>query len=105
MKTGPSGTEASQVGQWAGLGRRSPWVAVAFTFLMLAFTGIPLTSGFTGKFAVFSAAVSQGWAWLAVVGVLASAASPGLTACSCSAENTSVTVRSLPASAEATTGH
>ena len=44
-----------------------------FTFLMLAFTGIPLTSGFTGKFAVFSAAVSQGWAWLAVIGVLASA--------------------------------
>ncbi|RIK16258.1 MAG: NADH-quinone oxidoreductase subunit NuoN [Acidobacteria bacterium] len=68
-----SGTEASQVGQWAGLGRRAPWTAVAFTFLMLAFTGIPLTSGFTGKFAVFSAAISQGWAWLAVVGVLASA--------------------------------
>ncbi|WP_431473072.1 NADH-quinone oxidoreductase subunit NuoN [Ornithinimicrobium sp. W1665] len=68
-----SGTEASQVGQWAGLGRRAPWLAAAFTFLMLAFTGIPLTSGFTGKFAVFSAAISQGWAWLAVVGVLASA--------------------------------
>ncbi|OLT23940.1 NADH-quinone oxidoreductase subunit N [Ornithinimicrobium sp. CNJ-824] len=68
-----AGTEASQVGQWAGLGRRAPWLAAAFTFLMLAFTGIPLTSGFTGKFAVFSAAVSQGWAWLAVVGVLASA--------------------------------
>ena len=68
-----AGTEASQVGQWSGLGRRSPWVAVAFTFLMLAFTGIPLTSGFTGKFAVFSAAISQGWAWLAVIGVLASA--------------------------------
>lgn len=68
-----AGTEATQVGQWAGLGRRSPWVAVAFTFLMLAFTGIPLTSGFTGKFAVFSAAISQGWAWLAVIGVLASA--------------------------------
>ncbi len=68
-----AGTEASHVGQWSGLGRRSPAVAVAFTFLMLAFTGIPLTSGFTGKFAVFSAAISQGWAWLAVVGVLASA--------------------------------
>ena len=68
-----SGTEASQVGQWAGLGRRAPWLAASFTFLMLAFTGIPLTSGFTGKFAVFSAAISQGWAWLAVIGVLASA--------------------------------
>lgn len=68
-----SGSEASQVGQWAGLGRKAPWTAAAFTFLMLAFTGIPLTSGFTGKFAVFSAAISQGWAWLAVIGVLASA--------------------------------
>lgn len=68
-----AGSEASQIGQWSGLGRRSPWVASAFTFLMLAFTGIPLTSGFTGKFAVFSAAISQGYAWLAVIGVLASA--------------------------------
>lgn len=68
-----SGTEASQVGQWSGLARRSPWVAAGFTFLMLAFAGIPLTSGFTGKFAVFAAAVNQGYAWLAVIGVLASA--------------------------------
>lgn len=68
-----SGTEATLVDQWSGLGRRSPWIAAAFTFLLMAFAGIPLTSGFTGKFAVFSAAVSQGWAWLAVVGVLMSA--------------------------------
>ena len=68
-----SGTEASNVGQWSGLARRSPWVAAAFTFLMLAFAGIPLTSGFTGKFAVFAAAINQGYAWLAVIGVLASA--------------------------------
>ncbi len=68
-----SGTEATLVEQWRGLGRRAPWLAAAFTFLLMAFAGIPLTSGFTGKFAVFSAAVSQGWAWLAVLGVLASA--------------------------------
>ncbi|SOC55927.1 NADH-quinone oxidoreductase subunit NuoN [Ornithinimicrobium cerasi] len=68
-----SGTEATQIGQWSGLGRRAPWLAAGFTFLMLAFAGIPLTSGFTGKFAVFAAAVSQGYAWLAVIGVLASA--------------------------------
>jgi NADH-quinone oxidoreductase subunit N len=68
-----SGTEATLLEQWRGLGRRAPWLAAAFTFLLMAFAGIPLTSGFTGKFAVFSAAVSQGWAWLAVLGVLASA--------------------------------
>ncbi|MBW8172443.1 NADH-quinone oxidoreductase subunit NuoN [Ornithinimicrobium sp. Arc0846-15] len=68
-----SGTEATHVSQWAGLGKTNPWVAAAFSFLMLAFAGIPLTSGFTGKFAVFSAGVEGGYAWLAVIGVLASA--------------------------------
>ena len=49
--------EATHLSRWAGLGRRSPLVAGIFTFLMLAFAGIPLTSGFTSKFAVFSAAL------------------------------------------------
>ncbi len=70
-----SGTEATHVSQWAGLARRAPWVAAAFSFLMLAFAGIPLTSGFTGKFAVFSAAISGSGTGplLVVIGVLASA--------------------------------
>jgi NADH-quinone oxidoreductase subunit N len=68
-----SGTEATHVSQWAGLAKRAPWVAAGFSFLMLAFAGIPLTSGFTGKFAVFSAAVAGGGVWLVVIGVLASA--------------------------------
>ena len=42
--------EATHLSRWAGLGRRSPLVAGVFTFLMLAFAGIPLTSGFTSKF-------------------------------------------------------
>ena len=40
---------------------------------MLAFAGIPLTSGFTSKFAVFSAAISSGATGLVVVGLIASA--------------------------------
>ena len=39
---------------------------------LLAMAGIPLTSGFTGKYAVFLAAVEGGYAWLAVLGVLVS---------------------------------
>ncbi len=65
--------EATHLSQWAGLGRRSPLLAGTFTLFLLAFAGIPLTSGFTAKFGVFSAAVVGGHAWLAVVGVLASA--------------------------------
>lgn len=66
--------EATRLSQWAGLGRTNPLLAVTFTLFLLSFAGIPLTAGFIGKFAVFTAAV-EGGAWpLALVGVLASAA-------------------------------
>jgi NADH-quinone oxidoreductase subunit N len=48
-------------------------VAGIFAFFLLAFAGIPLTSGFTGKFAVFQAAIASGETPLVIVGVLASA--------------------------------
>ncbi|GIH12436.1 NADH-quinone oxidoreductase subunit NuoN [Rugosimonospora africana] len=64
--------EATHLSRWAGLGRRSPLYAGLFTFLMLAFAGIPLTSGFTGKFAVFAAAIGGGQSWLVVFGVVSS---------------------------------
>ena len=65
--------EATHLSQWAGLGRRSPWLAGAFSLFMLSFAGIPLTAGFVGKFAVFSAAVEGDAAPLAVAGVVGSA--------------------------------
>ena len=48
--------EASHLSQWSGLAKRSPLFAGTFTFLLLALAGIPLTSGFIGKFVVFRAA-------------------------------------------------
>ena len=45
----------------------------AFAFLLLSLAGIPLTSGFVGKFAVFQAAADGGAAPLVVIGVLTSA--------------------------------
>jgi NADH-quinone oxidoreductase subunit N len=65
--------EATHLSRWAGLGRRSPVVAGVFALFLLALAGIPLTSGFTGKFAVFQAAVRGGATPLVVVGVIASA--------------------------------
>ncbi|WP_253771990.1 NADH-quinone oxidoreductase subunit NuoN [Goodfellowiella coeruleoviolacea] len=65
--------EATHLSQWAGLAKRSPLVAGVFTFLLLALAGIPLTSGFIGKFVVFSAALKDGMAPLVVVALLASA--------------------------------
>jgi NADH-quinone oxidoreductase subunit N len=64
--------EATHLSRWAGLGRRSPLYAAIFTFLMLAFAGIPLTSGFTAKFAVFAAAIGGGQTWLVIFGVVTS---------------------------------
>ncbi|GAA0684129.1 NADH-quinone oxidoreductase subunit NuoN [Kitasatospora atroaurantiaca] len=65
--------EATHLSSWAGLGRRSPLVAGVFALFLLAFAGIPLTSGFTGKFAVFQAAAAGGATPLVIVGVLSSA--------------------------------
>ncbi len=53
-----SGGEADHLSRWAGLGKRSPVVAGVFALFLLTFAGIPLTSGFAGKFAVFSAAIA-----------------------------------------------
>lgn len=64
--------EVTSLQRWAGLGRRSPLVASSFALLLLGMAGIPLTSGFTGKWAVFASAASGG-AWpLVVAGVLIS---------------------------------
>lgn len=64
--------EATHLSRWAGLGRRSPLFAGVFTFLLLAFAGIPLTSGFIAKFGVFGAAIGGGQTWLVIFGVLTS---------------------------------
>lgn len=68
-----AGGEATHLSKWAGLGRRSPLVAAVFAVFLLAFAGIPLTSGFSGKFAVFKAAAEGGAGGLVVVGVISSA--------------------------------
>jgi NADH-quinone oxidoreductase subunit N len=65
--------EATHLSQWAGLAKRSPVVAGVMTFLLLALAGIPLTSGFTAKFAVFAAALGDGMAPLVVIALVASA--------------------------------
>ncbi|MGE9807433.1 NADH-quinone oxidoreductase subunit NuoN [Janibacter sp. G1551] len=71
-----SGSEASHISQWAGLGKRHPIVAACFSLLLIAFAGIPLTSGFTAKVAAFAPAVAHGGTAgvvLVVLGVLCSA--------------------------------
>ncbi|WP_309231312.1 NADH-quinone oxidoreductase subunit NuoN [Nocardia sp. SYP-A9097] len=68
-----NGDEATALPAWAGMGRRSPWLATIFSLFLLSFAGIPLTSGFIAKFSVFAAASSGGMSTLVIVGVLSSA--------------------------------
>jgi len=68
-----AGGEATHLSRWAGLGRTSPLLAGTFALFMLSFAGIPLTAGFIGKWAVFTAAWAGGFWPLVVIGVVMSA--------------------------------
>jgi NADH-quinone oxidoreductase subunit N len=57
---------------YAGLGRKYPWLGLSMMAAMLSFTGIPLTLGFWGKYYVFMAAVQGGAPGLALIGLLTS---------------------------------
>ncbi len=69
------GLAGDQVEDFAGLGRRSAWAAVAMVIFLLSLGGIPPTIGFLAKWYVFGAALQTGWGWLAVVGALNAAVS------------------------------
>ena len=68
-----SSGEVTDLNRWKGLGKRSPFAASTFAFFLLAFAGIPLTSGFIGKFSIFSAAYESGATALVLVAILSSA--------------------------------
>lgn len=61
-----------QINDYAGLGRKSPWLAACMAIFMLSFAGIPPTLGFFGKFYLFSTAVRGGFVGLAVIAVITS---------------------------------
>ena len=67
-----AGDEGDSFEHFAGLGAKRPWLALAMTFFLLSLGGIPPLAGFAGKLMVFEAAISQGYLWLAVLGILTS---------------------------------
>ncbi len=64
----------SPLADYAGLSTRSPGLALGLGLMMLAMGGIPLTAGFVGKAAVFSAAVGADYLWLVIVALVAAVA-------------------------------
>ncbi len=69
------GYAAETVADFNGLARRNMPAAVVMLIFLLSLAGIPPTAGFIGKYYLFTAAMDAGYAWLAVIAVLASAVS------------------------------
>lgn len=61
--------------QMAGMGIKHPLLGGFFTLFLLSMAGIPLTSGFIGKYGLFSSAVNAGEIPLVVLAVLTSVVS------------------------------
>ncbi|HET6770258.1 MAG TPA: NADH-quinone oxidoreductase subunit N, partial [Actinomycetota bacterium] len=66
------GEENTSLASYAGLARRSPWLAALLALFLLSLAGIPPTAGFIAKVVVFQAAVQAGQSALVVIAVLAS---------------------------------
>ena len=60
---------------FAGLWHTHPALAALVTVCLLSLGGLPPTAGFIGKWYIFSAAVSAGYYWLAILGMLTSVVS------------------------------
>jgi NADH-quinone oxidoreductase subunit N len=64
---GRKGAEAVTYEDLAGIGRRHPAAALAFSLFLLSLAGIPPTAGFFGKWFVFRAAMDAGFHTLTVI--------------------------------------
>lgn len=63
-------SSGEQIDDYAGLAKRSPFLAFAMLVGMISLAGIPFTAGFLGKFFVFDAALRQHQTALLVIGVI-----------------------------------
>jgi NADH-quinone oxidoreductase subunit N len=64
---GSSGKEAVSYEDLAGLGRRHPAPALAFTLFLLSLAGVPPTAGFFAKWFIFRTAVDSGFYALTII--------------------------------------
>lgn len=64
-------TGSDEIKDYAGLSRRSPWLALAMLAAFLSLAGMPPFGGFIAKVLVFAAAIrNPALIWLAIVGIL-----------------------------------
>jgi NADH-quinone oxidoreductase subunit N len=72
---GSRGNDNDELRDYAGLWHTQPALAALMTVSLLSLGGLPPTAGFVGKWYIFSAAVSAGYYWLAIIGMLSSVVS------------------------------
>ena len=63
-------TGSTEIADYAGMIRRSPWLAISLFIFFLSLAGIPPTAVFIGKLFVFGAAIQMQLFVLAAVGVI-----------------------------------
>jgi NADH-quinone oxidoreductase subunit N len=62
--------DSDDITDFAGMGRRSPLVALALTLCLVSLIGMPPAAGFMAKFYLFRAAVLNNLLWLVIIAVL-----------------------------------
>ncbi len=72
---GKKGEPNNNVEDYAGFGHKHPLLGLCMSIFLFSLAGIPPAAGFIGKFYLFSGAIQAGYIWLAIIGVLNSAAS------------------------------
>lgn len=58
-------SKQDKITDFAGLSKRSPWLAFAMTVFLISLAGLPVTAGFIGKFYIFFGVMTNGMYWLA----------------------------------------
>lgn len=66
-------TGSDEISSYAGLAKRSPFVAASLTVFLVSLAGIPPVAGFIGKWFVFASTVQNGFYVLAIAAALNSA--------------------------------
>jgi NADH-quinone oxidoreductase subunit N len=62
--------DSDNIADYAGMGKRTPLLALALTLCLVSLIGMPPAAGFMAKFYIFSAAVQQDLIWLVVIAVI-----------------------------------
>lgn len=63
-------TGLDDIKDYAGMSRRSPWLALMMLAAFLSLAGMPPFGGFVAKVFVFAAGVQAGYTWLVFVGIV-----------------------------------